>query len=252
VLCIHGFTGTPFEMRYLGAHLHGRGMTVSCPVLPGHDGDAVTINETVWHDWYGAVADAFDALRRRCRRVAVVGLSLGGLLALHLARERGPRELAALAAIATPLWLPLPTRKAVELIRRTGLQRWLTLVPKPSGRSDLRDPVMRQRNPSFTAFPTRAALSFDELRERVRGELREVFVPTIVLHARRDHTAPFACAPYLVRELGTTEVAFRALAGSYHIAPLDIERDLVAREVAQFFEPRLRFGATTGEGDGES
>jgi carboxylesterase len=243
VLCIHGFTGTPFEMSYLGAQLNARGLTVSCPVLPGHDGDTAAINDSLWQDWYGAVRTAFDALRQRCRSVAVAGLSLGGLLALHLARERGPEQLAALAAISTPLWLPFHTRQAVRLMRRTGLHRWVPLVPKPGGTSDLRDPAMRGRNPSFIGFPTRAVLSFDDFRQRVRGELAEVFVPTLVIHARHDHTAPFACAPYLAGALGTTDVAFVPLAGSYHVTPLDLERDVVARRVAAFFETRLQRGA---------
>ena len=42
VLCLHGFTGTPFEVRPLAEALAGRGYTVLAPVLAGHCG---TIDE---------------------------------------------------------------------------------------------------------------------------------------------------------------------------------------------------------------
>lgn len=36
ILLIHGFTGSPAEMRPLGCYLHERGLTVSAPLLPDH------------------------------------------------------------------------------------------------------------------------------------------------------------------------------------------------------------------------
>jgi len=36
VVCIHGFTGSPYEMRYLGEALARAGRTVRNLLLPGH------------------------------------------------------------------------------------------------------------------------------------------------------------------------------------------------------------------------
>ncbi len=36
MLLIHGFTGSPPEMRLVGEYLHRRGLTVYAPLLPGH------------------------------------------------------------------------------------------------------------------------------------------------------------------------------------------------------------------------
>src|SRR4051812_24350152 len=94
VLLVHGFAGTPFEMRGLGEALAARGFTVSAPNLAGHGPDAANLKATSWTDWYAGVERAFDELSASCDAVAVCGLSLGGLLTLELARRRG-REIAA-------------------------------------------------------------------------------------------------------------------------------------------------------------
>ena len=88
VLCIHGFTGTPHDMRFLGETLAERGMTVSGIALPGHATRVEELEPLGHAEWTAAVAAAFDALAARCRTVAVVGQSMGGLLAMHLATRR--------------------------------------------------------------------------------------------------------------------------------------------------------------------
>src|SRR5262245_49279496 len=77
VVCVHGFTGTPYEMRYLGGELHRAGFSVEGLLLPGHGTRVADLDATTWMDWADAVEDAFDTMRMLCERVAVVGQSLG-------------------------------------------------------------------------------------------------------------------------------------------------------------------------------
>src|SRR5262249_59907002 len=88
VLVLHGFTGTPFEVRPLGERLAKRGLTVVGPVIPGHCTTPQALGETSWRDWQAGAAAALDGLRARCDRIAVAGLSMGGLLAARLAYLR--------------------------------------------------------------------------------------------------------------------------------------------------------------------
>jgi carboxylesterase len=239
VLLIHGFTGTPFEMRHLGRRLHERGMTVACPLLPGHGGSAAALARTTYHDWFGAVERAFYELRERCERVAVAGLSMGGLLALHLCRHwRG--EVAAVAAMATPLWVPPLASRLLRVARRLPLGPVvLPGVPKLAG-SDCRDPQMRRANPSIGSLPIAGLIQLEDLMQVVRAELPRIDTPALIMHARRDHTAPYACSEPLARELGSSTVKHRPLERSYHLITIDVERDAVASAVAEFFEEHLK------------
>src|SRR5262245_27456874 len=99
VLLVHGFTGTPFEMRLVGEALARRGLQVLAPLLAGHAGTTEDLRKTGWRDWLASVEQGFDALRARTERVAVCGLSLGGLLTLELARRRGS-QVAAIAVLS--------------------------------------------------------------------------------------------------------------------------------------------------------
>jgi carboxylesterase len=246
VLLIHGFTGTPFEMRYLGEQLAGRGFRALCPALPGHGTSVEDLDRTTWSDWYQGAEQCLDRLLESSARVAVVGQSLGGLLALRLAQERG-QDLVAVASLAAPLWLFGLARLAVRATRPgSALGRMIRKLPKLNG-SDIRDPAMKGRNPAYGAIPVRALHELVEFMDVVRAALPEVRVPTLVVHGRRDHTAPYPCSEEIAARVAAPIKRHRALEQSYHLIAMDVERDLVAAEVGDFFVDRCAAAGTPSE-----
>lgn len=240
VLCIHGFTGTPYEVRHLASRLHQRGRTVFAPLLPGHGTRPDELDRTTWLDWFRLVNSTFDRLRERCTQVCVAGQSLGGLLALELLAER-KGEIAAAAALATPLWLGPLGAGVIGLGRRLPtLPAWLPTLPKLGGHSDVRDRRARRENPCYRVLPLRGMLTLAGLMDRVRGRLAEIERPLLVLHGQRDHTAPPACARYLAEHVSSPEVRLRMLPRSFHLIAQDVERDVVAAEVAHFFDKQTK------------
>ncbi|MGN6110596.1 MAG: alpha/beta hydrolase [Kofleriaceae bacterium] len=222
---VHGFTGTPYEMSHLGAHLARQGIAVRAPLLPGHGTSIGDLDRTGWRDWAGAVERAVEAASARFRRVAVIGQSLGGLLALHVASRRP--ELAAVGSLAAPLWLPGWSGR-IAAWTTTGPLRWISKLPKLGG-SDVRDPRVRAINPSYRAIPTRALGELLAFMQVVDAELPQIACPVLVMHATHDHTAPVACAARIADRARAERV--RILPRSYHLIAIDLERDLVADEV---------------------
>ena len=87
VLCIHGFAGYPGEMAYPAQRLVEAGWDVCVPRLTGHGTCGDDFASTGVDDWRRQVADEWMNMNGRYDHVCVLGHSMGGLLALDLARR---------------------------------------------------------------------------------------------------------------------------------------------------------------------
>jgi carboxylesterase len=251
VLCLHGFTGTPFEVRPLAEALAGGGYTVSAPALAGHCGTMDQLVCTRWPDWLASAEAALDHLRERVegRPVAVAGFSLGGLLALRLAHLR-PRQVAALAVMAAPLRLRRYQVRAIRtLARLPALFRFgpLGVVPKLRG-YDVVDEEMRLANPALGGMPIVGLASLLELGDVVRRELPDIRVPTLVVHGERDRTVPMQDSLELVGTLGAPVVERLFLPRSGHLVAIDGERSTLIETVSRFFSAQLSVQGAAGRG----
>ncbi len=240
VVLVHGFTGTPYEVRYLGEQLARGGYTVRAPLLPGHGTSIADLDRMTWEDWAAAVERAVDAMRIRCARIAVVGQSLGGLLALHLASHR--QDITCVASLAAPLWLEGLSAR-VAALTTTGPLRRIRAIPKLGG-SDVRDRRAKAENPCYGAIPTRALGQLLAFMKVCDDALPAITQPVLVLHAHQDHTAPVACAARIAERTRATRV--RLLDRSYHLIAADVERDIVAAEVTTFLRRHSK-PRSTGE-----
>ena len=257
VLLIHGFTGSPFELHLLARHVHAAGYHCALPLLAGHHDSLSTLSATRWPDWLASAEDALHALHRQIAattdqapRIAVVGLSMGGLLALDLARRYPPLlaagtstsgrpEIVALSTLATPLFLHARNQQAIRrLARLPGLRR--LAVPKLFG-GDIREAVRPRLPLKPLGMPIVCLDSLLDLMVHVRAGLSEVRQPALLMHGIHDHTVPYACLAELARSLGTAATQLRtcALPQSYHLLPLDLERQTVFAEVTAHLERYL-------------
>lgn len=245
VLLVHGFTGTPHEVAGLAEPLAQAGYGVLGVRLPGH-GAAPDGESNDWPAWEGAVDEAFAELQAVAPSApkAVVGLSMGALLGLELARQRRA-DVSALVALSPALTLPRPLRAVLWLAARTlgerGRRRRL-----PKGPSDIRDPAVRAVHPKSGPFMVEAALSFNQLRVAVRARVGAVEQPVLIVHSRLDRTCPLAGARWLARHVGSRDVELVVLERSGHVIPVDLER-VRATEVILAFLDRTLGGAPSIE-----
>src|SRR5512143_2591480 len=83
-LLIHGFTGAPKEMRWMGEYLHGRGYTCLGVRLAGHATRPEDMVRAHWTDWTASVEDGYHLLCGITSDIFLAGLSMGGVLSLLL------------------------------------------------------------------------------------------------------------------------------------------------------------------------
>lgn len=86
-LLLHGFPGTPAEMRPFADLLSSRGWAVAAPLLPGFGADLGKLPRISYQAWLHVARAELRALRSEYEQVIVVGNSMGGALAVRLAAE---------------------------------------------------------------------------------------------------------------------------------------------------------------------
>lgn len=223
VLCLHGLTGTPYEIRPPAEALAEAGFYCEGPLLPGHGTTADELARTTHSQWVSAVVAAHDSLAERHERVYAIGLSLGGLLALALAQRRG---LPGLVALAVPLDLGWLVHGGVPLLHR--VVRHLPKTPA------IRDADARARHPGYDRMPLPAVNQLLRLAAEVRAALPRISAPVSLIFSRLDPTVPVRNAELLMRELPPGDRELHWLESSGHVLPVDFERALVAQRVVEF------------------
>ncbi len=227
-LCLHGLTGTPYEVRPIAEALVGRGLRARGPWMAGHEGGVEALAKTSWRDWVEGARAELAGLRAEHDRVFLVGLSMGGLVSLRLAETD---EVDAMVVIGTPLVLSPPIPQLLPLIRRFVSSR-------PKKGSDIREPRARARHPGLEAMPYSAVAELIALQSKVIPDLPKVTCPILVAHGRLDRTARPRDAVRIYEEVGSREKELFMLERSGHVATVDHDGPALARAAADFLGRR--------------
>jgi carboxylesterase len=241
---VHGLTGTPYEMRYLGEQLAAGGVRVLGVKLAGHASTPEELGATTHQNWYESVVNGCERLRTYGDPIVVVGLSMGGVLATRLAVDQG-EALSAVVLLSPAFFLPYWQRAALAAIRKLGPLTGMIYLCSSAG-ADIHDAAARQIHPSARIMPLSAALSLCELSAIVRPRVSRLMQPTMLMHSRADHTCPFdKNVEFLMANLGSVRKRLIALEESYHVITVDTEKERVAAEVTGFI--RELFGRDAHE-----
>jgi carboxylesterase len=85
VVMVHGYTGTPGELRLLGDYLNKLGFGVIGVRLPGHGTTVEDLKKTTFNDWYEEVVKNVSQARTAARHVSIIGTSMGAAVVLKVA-----------------------------------------------------------------------------------------------------------------------------------------------------------------------
>ncbi|MCU0496055.1 MAG: alpha/beta fold hydrolase [Anaerolineae bacterium] len=193
---VHGFPGTPLEMRPIGESLHRLGWTTHGVLLPGFGAEINTLNERRQNEWIDAILRALEGLRSTHRPVILIGHSMGGALAIEVATRFPVDRLILLAPfykLEHVLWMMLPMLKWVipqfkpfRLMKpdfrdpnfRNGV---LNMMPE----LDLDDPTTQSAIQDF-AIPVKM---IEQIRIAGQNAYRHaplVKAPTLIIQGERD------------------------------------------------------------------
>ncbi|CAN5743160.1 MAG: alpha/beta fold hydrolase [Actinomycetota bacterium] len=232
ILVVHGFTGNPVSLRPLAEGLAERGFAVALPRLPGHGTRWQDLQRTTWHDWVREAAAAFQHLRSTTRAQVLVGLSMGGAIALHLAQTRAA-EVAGLVLINPWLYSSDRRLKALPLLK-------LAVPAIPGVGNDICKPGGDEK--PYPKVPLKALASVLALQRQVRERLPQVLAPTLILTSRHDHVVEPANSALVLDSIGSPDSEQRWLEHSYHVATLDHDAPQILQATADFAQRVAQLG----------
>jgi carboxylesterase len=229
VLLIHGFTGTPAQMRPLGEALHGEGYTVLGVLLPGHGTSIEDMERQKWSDWLRAARDAFNRLAGRCDEIFVAGLSMGGILALILAEELPVR---AAASIASPL--RLQSRAAYFSFLAWPFMRahtWPKSAPSEPGSGE------SEYNVGYDAAPLRKIPDLLRLVRIAEDGLGRIKCPLLIVQPMLDRTVRLD-SPELIYNgaVNAQHKEILRLENSKHVCTVEPEFDKLFSAICGLFK----------------
>lgn len=193
VLLIHGFAGSREEIRPLGNYLEKCGFTVSMPCLTGHEGTRKELAGARYRDWIADVRRSYNALSQTCDKIAVIGFSMGGLLAVQLYQScRFER----LVTINTPVYY------------------WDFVQMAKNLRSDFRTYWNHYFSASATK-PLSTLFAFQCLLSRTKPLFGTVTCPALVVQVQDDDTVNKRSGNYIFKALRGEKSYIKPAAGGH-------------------------------------
>lgn len=224
VIVSHGFTGQPKSIKPWAKYLAEQGYTVRAPRLPGHGTTWQEMNNTVWQDWYAEIERTYRELSTKCDTIFVMGLSMGGSLALRLAEEKGD-GIAGIAIVNPAVHSERPDRFLLPVLR-------FVIPAFPGIVNDIKKPG--QDEGGYLKLPLKAAYSLTGMWSAIKSDITKVDQPIIIFRSADDHVVEPSNTAWILANVSSKDAEEVVLQDSYHVATLDNDAETIFEGSAAF------------------
>lgn len=233
-LLVHGFPGTPQEMRWLGEFLHRQGHSVLGIRLSGHATQPSDLLHVHAKDWLADIEDGYHLLRGLCSSIILIGFSLGGVLSATFA-SRTPLD--GLVLMATPWDLPHLAHRLQPIL---PILKVLWRYRKPTEESDWHDREAERANLHYPVQPVHAIGQIFDLVKQLPGALTQLQLPTLLIYSRNDGSVPREHAKHIYDTIPSSAKELLWIEGSGHSLLRDTQRQQVFSAIGKFIHERQK------------
>ena len=225
VLLLHGFTGNSADVRMLGRFLEKKGYTCHAPIFKGHGVPPEELVHTGPEDWWQDVMEAYQLLKDKgFEKIAVAGLSLGGVFSLKLGYTV---PVLGVVPMCAPMYI-----KSEE----TMYQGILAYAREYKNREQKSPEQIEQEMLEFQKTPMNTLKALQELIADVRNNVDMIYAPTFVVQARHDEMINTDSANIIYNGVESTLKDIKWYEDSTHVITLDKQRDELHEDVYNFLE----------------
>ena len=230
-ILIHGFTGTPNDLRELAKFLVSQGLSVKVPLLPGHGSHWADLEKTSYFDWWKTIDDEVKQAMGKYDRIFLIGYSFGANLALDMA-ARYPQYITGVVSLGISVFL-----------RREFLVKLCLPFFHFFMKRYRKFYISKERQPAYedsgayAIVPTKSLYDFYYfINHYTRKELGKVKTPVLVIHSRDDAVTHPMSSQFVYDRLGTQRKELVYLDDVNHNPISSERRNLIFGRINRFVD----------------
>lgn len=232
ILLIHGFAGGIYDYGDLVNDLQiYRNFDIFTFTLPGHD--KLKIHNVTKDDWIKKGEEQIDKIiNNGYKSIYIIGHSMGGIIASHLASKYKEVKKLVLAAPAFK-YLSFKDDKIdiVESIKK---------VPKLFIDYDYDTVISR-----ILKVPILTIKEFMNLAKDHTDDIKNIKIPTLILHGTKDELVPIESVDYVYNNIGSNSVTLIEIENTTHDLFISNDRYKEIKKIILDFLIGYNFSAKT-------
>ena len=224
ILIIHGFAGGTYDEEYLANYLElEKKFDVFIFTLPGHD--VKDKRKATCEEWIKESENQLKRLiKNRYKNIYLIGHSMGGVIATHLAKKY--KQVKKLVLVA-PAFTSLASKeeggvlaaimKLPDIIKAYSYNELLTRVNK---------------------LPLRAEKEFFKLIDTYKQEIYDIDIPVMFVHGTSDQLVPYKSSERIYNNMKVNKRVFLTINDYYHDVFKGKKVDDICFQIDRFLKTR--------------
>lgn len=225
ILLLHGFTSSTNDVKMLGRHLQAHGYTCHAPLYKGHGVGPDELIQTGPTEWWNDVLEGYRYLSSEgYKKIAVAGISMGGVFALRLASLQEVQAVITMSA-------PILERSREDLFKR--VLGYAKRYKKMEGKND------RQIQMEINDLIGKRMESLEDLRKFILeagSSLVKVTSPTFVLQGCLDEPLYKESADIIFNTIDVENKQIQWYEDSGHMMTIGNERKQINEDIGMFLD----------------
>ena len=223
ILIIHGFAGGTYDEEYLQHRLEPiREFDTYAFTLPGHDG--LFKPNMKENDWIKSAEEMMEYLiKNNYKTIYIVGHSMGGVIATHLANKY--KEVKKIVLVAAAFKFSGYKEESFKIID--------TLKNTPKIMKDYsKDEIITR----FLKMPIHAVKEFANLVKNNEHNLKEINIPTLIIQGNNDALVPLETANYIYNTIPSENKNILICDGVTHDVFRSEKKQEITNEIIDFLK----------------
>lgn len=231
ILLLHGYGGSPVDIKPLADSLRNKGYAFYIITLPGHGTSPRDLHKTKAREWLTKAFAAYEELKQKYPRVSVVGFSMGGAIAAIIAAEKEVDKLVLISPYfkSRKRWFYIlnPTTWA-------GLLHKIVPFVKKLKIGQINSPEGIKKYNGYRHLPLTTVEELQKIGNLAREKSKAIHCDTLWLHSTGDVVADFRMSLEVFRGIPAKRKYFKEYARSNHIILYDYDGPDAVKKIISF------------------